>query len=122
MKRTLFADEHEQFRASFRQFVEREMAPYLRQWEHEGIVPRDLYRTAGEAGFLGFDVPTEYGGAGTSDFRFNLIVAEEFQRAGTGGAGMGITMINDVCLPYVIEFGTADQKERWLPGMVSGDL
>ncbi|MEZ5178770.1 MAG: acyl-CoA dehydrogenase family protein [Acidimicrobiales bacterium] len=122
MRRTIFTDEHEMFRAAFRQFVEKEIVPHHDEWERDGIVPRELFTAAGASGFLGIDVPEEYGGGGTEDFRYNLIISEEVQRSGTGGAGLGITLHNDICLPYFLSLATPEQKERWLPGIVSGEL
>ncbi len=122
MRRTIFTDEHDMFRAAFRQFVEKEIVPHHDQWERDGIVPRELFTAAGASGFLGIDVPEAYGGGGTEDFRYNLIISEEVQRSGTGGAGLGITLHNDICLPYFLSLATDEQKQRWLPGIVSGEL
>jgi alkylation response protein AidB-like acyl-CoA dehydrogenase len=122
MRRTIFTDEHEMFRAAFRQFVEKEIVPHHERWERDGIVARELFTAAGAAGFLGIDVPEAYGGGGTEDFRYNLIIGEEVQRSGTGGAGLGITLHNDICLPYFLSLATDEQKQRWLPGIVSGEL
>jgi alkylation response protein AidB-like acyl-CoA dehydrogenase len=122
MKRKLFGDEHEEFRASFRTFLEREIAPHREEWDREGRVSHDAYRAAGAAGFLGMAVPEEYGGAGIEDFRFNTVQSEEIQRMGLMGFGMGLGLHNDLCLPYLLEFTTDEQKARWLPGVVSGDL
>ena len=110
------------FRDSFRQFVAKEIAPNVEQWERDGIVPRELFAAAGASGFLGTDVPEHYGGGGVDDFRYNLIIGEEVQRAGSGGAGLGLTLHNDVCLPYFTSLCTDEQKQRWLPGICSGDL
>lgn len=122
MRRTIFTDEHEMFRAAFRQFVDEEIVPNHLQWEANGIVPRELFTAAGASGFLGIDVPEIYGGGGVPDFTYNLIIGEELQRAGTGGAGLGLTLHNDICLPYFLSLGTDEQKQRWLPGIVSGEL
>ncbi len=122
MQRTLFTDEHDLFRSSFRQFVAKEITPNVERWEQDGIVPRALFAAAGASGFLGTDVPEEFGGGGVSDFRYNLIIGEEVQRAGSGGAGLGMTLHNDVCLPYFLSLCTEEQKQRWLPGIVSGEL
>ncbi|WP_208027757.1 acyl-CoA dehydrogenase family protein [Rhabdothermincola sediminis] len=122
MRRALFTDEHDLFRRSFRSFVEKEIAPHHLTWEQEGIVPRELFLAAGEAGFLCMAAPEEYGGGGVDDFRYNLIIAEEIQRAGVAGSGLGITLHNDICLPYFLSLATAEQKARWLPGMCSGAL
>ena len=122
MQRTLFTDEHEMFRQAFRQFVDKEIVPHHLEWEAAGIVPRSLFAAAGASGFLGTDVPEQHGGGGVEDFRYNLIIGEELQRSGTGGAGLGITLHNDICLPYFLSLATDEQKERWLPGICSGEL
>ena len=77
----LYLDEHEDFRKTARTFYEREVVPHHEQWETDGIVPRELWRAAGEAGLLCFDVPEAYGGAGIGDFRFNVVLSEEQTRA-----------------------------------------
>lgn len=122
MRRTIFNEEHDMFREAVRQFVSREITPNVETWEREGIVPRDLFTAAGSAGFLGMDVPEAYGGGGVEDFRYNQIIGEEVQAAGAGGAGLGITLHNDVCLPYFLSLTTEEQKQRWLPGICSGEL
>jgi len=122
MRRTIFTDEHEMFRTAFRQFVEKEITPHHLEWEGDGIVPRSLFTAAGASGFLGMAVPEQYGGGGVDDFRYNLIIGEEVQRSGTGGAGLGITLHNDICLPYFLSLANEEQKERWLPGICSGEL
>ena len=122
MQRELFEDEHEQLRSSFRSWLADEVVPHLDEWDRAGIVPREVFASAGEHGFLGFDIPEEYGGGGVSDFRNNLVVIEEIQAAGTGGAGLGLTLHNDICLPYFMKYCTEDQRARWLPGIASGDL
>ena len=122
MRRELFEDEHEQLRASFRAWLAAEVVPNLDDWDQAGIVPREVFTSAGAQGFLGFDVPEEYGGGGITDFRNNLVVLEEVQAAGTGGAGLGLTLHNDICLPYFLKYCTDEQRARWLPGIASGEL
>jgi alkylation response protein AidB-like acyl-CoA dehydrogenase len=122
MQRTLFDEEHELFRASFRQFLEKNVVPNLDRWERAGIVDRDLFEAAGEAGFLGFAAPTEFGGGGSRDFRYNLVLNEEIQAAGAMGPGLGITLHTDICLPYFTDLASAEQKQRWLPGICEGSL
>src|SRR5262249_4488349 len=103
MRRTLFEDLHEDFRASFRTFLQREVVGEegrFGQWERDGLIPREVFARAGSGGFLGMAVPEQYGGAGAEDFRLNLVIGEECQRAGVGGFGLGITLHNDICLPY----------------------
>ena len=121
MRRLLFEDEHDQFRASWRSFVEKEIAPHHEQWEHDGIVPRELFAAAGSHGFLAIAAPEEFGGGGVRDFRYNLIISEEIQRAGVAGSGLGITLHNDICLPYFLDLTTDEQQARWLPGICSGE-
>jgi alkylation response protein AidB-like acyl-CoA dehydrogenase len=122
MRRTLFSDEHDLFRSSWRAFVEKEMAPHHEEWERAGIVPRELFTQAGEHGFLAMAAPAELGGGGVDDFRYNLIMNEEVQRAGVAGSGLGITLHNDICLPYFLSLTTPEQQARWLPGICSGEL
>ncbi len=122
MRRNLFADEHDLFRQSFRSFVDKEMAPHHLDWERAGVVPRELFLAAGEHGFLCMAAPEELGGGGVSDFRYNLIISEEIQRAGVAGSGLGITLHNDICLPYFLSLTNDEQQARWIPGMCSGEL
>jgi alkylation response protein AidB-like acyl-CoA dehydrogenase len=125
MRRNLFDDVHEDFRASFRTFLTREVIGEegrYGEWERDGLVPREVYELAGRGGFLAMAVPERFGGAGAEDFRFNLVIGEECQRAGVGGFGLGITLHNDICLPYFLTYCNEQQLERWLGGIVSGEL
>ncbi|MGH9057508.1 MAG: acyl-CoA dehydrogenase family protein [Acidimicrobiales bacterium] len=122
MQRQLFDEEHEQLRASFRAWLDKEVVPHIGEWDAAGIVPREVFASAGSHGFLGFDVPTEYGGGGVRDFRNNLVVVEEVQAAGVGGAGLGLTLHNDICMPYFLRYCNEEQRQRWLPGIASGEL
>jgi alkylation response protein AidB-like acyl-CoA dehydrogenase len=116
----VFEAEHEDFRQTVRTFLEKEVVPHHDQWEADGIVPRELWRKAGAAGLLCFDVPEEYGGPGIDDFRFNVIVSEEATRVGASGPGFSVH--SDIIVPYLISLGTEEQKRRWLPGCVSGEI
>jgi alkylation response protein AidB-like acyl-CoA dehydrogenase len=120
--RVLFEEEHEAFRESFASFIAKEMTPYYLDWERAGITPREVFAACGQFGFLGMAIPEQYGGGGSSDFRFNQIIAEEFAAAGIGGAGLGITLHNDVLTPYFTEYCNEEQAARWLPGIASGEL
>lgn len=122
MERTHFEDEHQMFREAFSTFVQREMVPNRERWEKAEIVDRDLFISAGQAGFLAMAVPEEFGGAGVKDFRYNQIVAEEICRHDVYPGGLGMTLHNDVCLPYFLDYCNDEQKARWLPGIVSGEL
>src|SRR3954470_24595898 len=122
MQRTLFEFEHEEFRASFRRWLDKEVVPRHVEWEEAGIVPRDVFAAAGAHGFLGMAVPEEYGGGGVEDFRYNLVIGEEVQLSGINAAGLGLTLHNDICLPYFLRYCTDEQRARWLPGIAAGEL
>jgi alkylation response protein AidB-like acyl-CoA dehydrogenase len=117
--RALFDDEHRAYRESFRRFLAAEVVPSLDAWEAAGIVPRTLFARMAEAGFLSMAVPESYGGAGVDDFRFNVVLLEEAQRAGVGAPLIGPFLHTDVCLPYLLD-ATEEQRRRWLPGVASG--
>ena len=120
--RAIFDETHEAFRDSFASFIAKEMSPHYMEWEAAGIAPREIFASAGANGFLGMQIPEEYGGGGSDDFRFNQVIAEEFAYAGIGGAGLGITLHNDITIPYYIELCSDEQKRRWLPQIASGEL
>lgn len=98
------------------------MVPRHEEFETAGIMDRNVYVTAGKHGFLGMAIPEEYGGGGTKDFRFNAVINEELAFGGTGGAGLGLSLHNDITTPYFIEYCNEDQATRWLPGIASGEL
>jgi alkylation response protein AidB-like acyl-CoA dehydrogenase len=118
----LFESEHVDFRESAARFVAEEISPNHEAWEEQGIVPRELFAKAAAKGMLAMQVPERYGGAGVDDFRFNQIVGEEVGLAGDAGSGLGLTLHNDICLPYFLDQASAEQKERWLPGITDGSL
>lgn len=120
--RDLFTEDHEAFRESFASFVAKELSPHYLDWERAGIAPRDIFASAGQYGFVGMAVPEQYGGGGTKDFRFNTVIAEELAAAGVSGAGLGITLHNDITTPYFVEYCNEEQAQRWLPGIASGEL
>jgi alkylation response protein AidB-like acyl-CoA dehydrogenase len=117
-----YTEDHEAFRASFAAFVAKEMSPHYLEWERAGIMPREVFAAAGQFGFVGMAVPEQHGGGGTNDFRFNQVIAEELAAAGIGGAGLGITLHNDITTPYFVEYCTDEQAARWLPGIAAGEL
>ena len=117
---SIYEQEHEDFRAMARTFMEKEVAPHMEQWEKDGQVSRELWTKAGEQGILCFDVPEEFGGMGVEDFRYNAIVSEELSRIGASGPGFPVH--TDIIVPYITSLGTDEQKQRWLPGLVSGEL
>jgi alkylation response protein AidB-like acyl-CoA dehydrogenase len=122
VKRTIFAAEHRDYRESVRRFLAAEVVPHHLQWEQEGIVPRELFAKAARQGMLAMSVPEDFGGAGVADFRFNQIVVEEVAYAGVAGSGLGITLHNDICLPYFLAYCNEEQRQRWLPGIADGSL
>ena len=122
MQRTIFESEHDALRASFRAWLDAEVVPHHLEWEAAGIVPHDLFAEAGRHGFVGMAVPEEFGGGGVDDFRYNQVIDEEIQATGVGGAGLGLSLHNDICLPYFLAYCTDEQKARWLPGIASGEL
>lgn len=117
--RTLFAAEHELFRATVRRFIAREITPFHQDWEAAGMVPRSLWRRAGEAGLLCCDVAERYGGMG-ADFLYSTILIEEMARV--GATGPTFYLQSDIIAPYLVDFGTEEQKQRWLPRMASGEV
>jgi alkylation response protein AidB-like acyl-CoA dehydrogenase len=122
VRRTLFDEEHDLFRASFRQFLDKEVVPHNERFERDGIADRAVFTKAGAAGFLGFAAPEAHGGGGVRDFRYNLVLDEEVQLSGVGAVGLGITLHTDICMPYFLDLTTEEQKARWLPGICSGEL
>jgi alkylation response protein AidB-like acyl-CoA dehydrogenase len=118
-QRTLFEPEHDLFRESYRAFLERHVAPYHQQWEHDKIVDRGVWLEAGKQGFLGMAVPEEYGGGGNPDFRYNVIITEETTVGRYSGIGFGLH--NDVVAPYLIRLANDEQKARWLPKFCTGE-
>ena len=122
MRRTVFAEEHDALRDSFGRYLDAEVVPSYEQWERAGRIPREVLRRAGELGFLGFSVPEQFGGPGIDDFRFNAVLNEEAARRGLSAFALAITMQNDIALPYFTELCDDEQRARWLPGIVSGEL
>jgi len=120
MERNIFEAEHRDYREATRLFIAREVVPSYAQWEHDGIVPRELFMKAAELGAFAA-VPEEFGGAGIKDFRYNAILTEEAARAGVAPAILGPALQADVCMPYLLELTTEEQKARWLPGAARGE-
>jgi alkylation response protein AidB-like acyl-CoA dehydrogenase len=116
----LYEAEHEAFRASVREFLAKEVVPHHAAWEEAGAVDRAVWLKAGEQGLLGMDVADEYGGGGVEDFRYNAVLAAEISRV--GASGLGFPLHNDVVAPYLTELCTDEQKARWLPGFVRGEI
>jgi acyl-CoA dehydrogenase len=117
--RTLFSSDHDMFRDSVRRFIQTEITPHHAAWEEAGIVPRDIWNKAGAAGMLCCNVAEAYGGTG-SDFLYNVVVIEELARAGATGPGFNVH--SDMVATYIERFASEELKQRWLPGMVSGEV
>jgi len=117
--RTAYNEDHEAFRQSVRQFLQKEVAPHAKQWQEEGIVPKSIWPKAGEVGMLCPTVPVEYGGLGL-DFGYNAIVDEE--AAHYGGVATGFSLQSDIVVNYITSYGSEEQKKHWLPKMISGEV
>lgn len=117
---TLDASERELFRDTLKKFLLNEVAPYYEQWEKDEIFPRELWNKMGENGFLCVDVPEEYGGYG-ADFQLSAIVVEELAYAGYGAICTSVSVHSDIVAPYITHLGTDEQKQYWLPKLVSGE-
>ncbi len=120
MQRELYTEEHEDFRETVRAFLAKEVVPHHARWEQQGIVDRSAWLAAGKAGLLGIAVDEQYGGGGSTDFRFAAVLAEEFTRVGASGLAIGLH--NDIIGPYLTGLANEEQKQRWLPGFCSGEL
>jgi acyl-CoA dehydrogenase len=117
---TLFTPEHEMLRKSVRAFVEKEVTPFVAEWETAGQIPRALWRRLGELGFLGLEFPPEYGGAG-GDFLSSVVLGEEMARCRSGGVAFSVLVHTDMSSPWLTRYGTDAQKAKYLPGIIAGD-
>jgi acyl-CoA dehydrogenase len=120
MRRHIFADDHEMFRKTIRDFIQREAVPFFAEWEADGQVPRSLYKRLGEIGAIGINLPSEFGGGGSSDYAFNVVIQEEMAYAGVTLGTLRTHM--DIVVPYFLAYCNAEQKQRWFPGLANGDL
>ncbi|WP_139979343.1 acyl-CoA dehydrogenase family protein [Nocardioides litoris] len=121
MKREIYDEDHEAFRGSVREFLERSVIPHVEDYATNKAIPREFWLEAGKQGLLGLEVPEQYGGAGAGDYRFNAVATEEMNKVNAAlGSCWGIHA--DICAPYLVELGTEEQKQRWLPGVASGEI
>jgi len=121
MRRTIYDEDHEAFRASIREFLAREVEPHLEEHLENKQIPREFWLEAGKQGFLGLEIPEEYGGAEAGDYRFNAVLMEELSHVNAAlSSCVGIHA--DIVAPYLVELTTEEQKKRWLPGVASGEL
>ena len=114
-----YTDEHRMFRDALRRFLAKEVIPHVEEWEEAGIVPREAWKKMGEQGFLAMSVPEEYGGLG-ADFLYSVIVTEEMTR--TNHSGLAASLHSDIIVPYIVAFASEEQKHKYLPGCISGDI
>jgi alkylation response protein AidB-like acyl-CoA dehydrogenase len=119
MRRTILEPEHEQLRDVAHDFFVKYAVPHREEWEAQGHVGREIWRQAAAHGLLGLEIPVEYGGLDVRDYRFNAIIIEEGTRT---RAGVSLTLQNEIVGPYLVGLGTEEQKQRWLPGMATGDV
>ena len=119
INRTLFTPDHEAFRDAFRRFMEKEIAPFHAEWEEQGYVDRKVWNKAGENGFLCMTMPEEYGGAG-ADKLYSVIQMEELARGGFTGLGYGLH--SEIVAPYILHYGTEEQKKKYLPKLARGEM
>ena len=120
MQRRIFTEDHESFRKTIRDFIAKEVAPVYHDWEKQGHPPREFYNRLGELGVLGIEAPEEFGGGGVSDFTYSMVIAEETSAAGVTFGSYSVH--SNLILPYLVEYATDEQKQRWLPGFCSGEL
>jgi alkylation response protein AidB-like acyl-CoA dehydrogenase len=116
----VFNEDHEAFRETMRDFIAAEVVPVYPEWEAAGAVPKEFYKTLGSMGIFGIGVPEEYGGAGETSFKFQAILTEELARAGVSFGGSSVHV--GLCLPYLLKYATEEQKQRWLPPFVAGEM
>ncbi len=120
MQRTLYDDDHQSFRDTCEAFLEKKVAPHIEQYIEDKALPRDFWLAAGELGLLGLEIPEEFGGAQAGDFRFNSVLAEELSKVSAALASC-VGIHSDITAPYIVELGTQEQKERWLPKVATGE-
>lgn len=114
-----YTEEHKIFREAIRKFIDKEVIPHVEEWEEAGIVPKSAWRKMGEQGFLCMSVPEEYGGMGC-DFLYSVILLEEMIR--TNQSGLFASLHSDVVVPYIITYGSEEQKKKYLPKCVTGEI
>lgn len=119
LKRKVYEQEHEMYRRSVRAFLEQEAVPHIEAWEKSGVVPLEVWRKLGENGLLCPHIPEEYGGPG-GDYRYLAIVNEE--AASLGVSAINFAVHSDIVASYILNAGTEEQKQEWLPRMVSGEI
>ncbi|MEZ5094493.1 acyl-CoA dehydrogenase family protein [Nocardioides sp.] len=121
MRRTIYTEDHEAFRESAREFLDREARPHLEDWAEAKALPRSFWLAAGKQDLLGLEVPEQYGGAEAGDYRFNAVFTEELAKVNMALPSC-VGIHGDIVAPYLVHLTTEEQKQRWLPGFCSGEL
>jgi alkylation response protein AidB-like acyl-CoA dehydrogenase len=122
MFRTLFDADHQSWRESVRSFLDKEVEPHLLDWDQHRAIPADLWTKAAQIGLLGMRVPEEYGGAGITDYRYRYVVMEELARVGASSVNAALSLVDDLVAPYLVDLGTQQQRQRYLPGLCTGTI
>ncbi|WP_430336096.1 acyl-CoA dehydrogenase family protein [Rhodococcus sp. ACT016] len=120
MKRDIYQQDHHDFRSMVRSFTAKHIAPHVERWDDDGLIDRITWTSAGATGLLGIGVPTEYGGGGNPDFRYRMILMEEFTRVGANSFNAATSVQDDLVIPYLVDLGSDEQKSRWLPSLCDG--
>src|SRR5688572_5055620 len=121
MRRSIYDEDHEAFRSSVREFLDRQVKPNLEEHQANKQIPRDFWIEAGKQGFLGLEIPDEYGGSEADDYRFNAVLTEELAKVNMAlPSCVGIHA--DIVAPYLVHLTNEEQKQRWLPGFCSGEI
>jgi len=121
MKRMIFDEDHDAFRDSCAAFLTKHVTPHLDEYQADKALPREFWLAAGAEGYLGLEIPEEFGGAEAGDFRFNAVLAEELSKLNLALASC-VGIHADIATPYIVDLGTQEQKERWLPGCATGEI
>ena len=116
-----FTEEHELFRKSLKDFLQKEVVPHVDQWEEERKIPKEIWKKMGDMGFLGLSYPEEYGGANL-DFFFDVVFAEEVSKVCSGGFSAAVTVVQYMATPYILKYGSEALKEKYIPGVIAGDI
>ena len=122
MQRTLYEADHEAYRNTVREFLDREVVPHKDRWDDQHMIDRDIYKRAAAAGVYALSVPEEYGGAGEADYRYRLVVCEEVGRVNALSFGLTLGLQDDLVLHYLTDLTNSEQRKRWLPGFASGAI
>jgi long-chain-acyl-CoA dehydrogenase len=121
MERTIYDDDHEAFRSSVREFLDREVTPHVEEYAENHALPREFWLAAGKQGFLGLEIPEEYGGSEAGDYRFNAVLTEEMAKVNMALASC-VGIHADIVAPYLVHLTNDEQRKRWLPAYAAGEV